>query len=457
MVGRVLMEIFSSRELAIGFWLITFILCGLSSNKFRPILKSLVGSFFNKYIFIPVLGLGINVAAISYLLIEIDVWSFNQYKNVVLWFFIVGIYSLFQVVSANSKGQYLKDMFIDMFKLTTFFEFVITFYNFNFWFELIFIPVMSFVLLLAMFSERNKDHKVVADFFNWLIMIVGFCVVTYVCYQLLIDYEGFFNEGTVYDFIVPVFLTIGVFPYLYIISVYTVYERLFRRLDFKFKGEIFLSHMKSKVFFCFNFNLSHLKRWDRYVMIHGVKSKSEFDRSIKKVRSLLRKDKKRVFVAFNKGWSYYDSIRYLKGYSMVTSYYDHLYNGEWSASSESLKLGEGTFCNNITYHIDGDENAVKCLTLVMHVDDVELFDVALDKFREISDYLFRKAIPSGKGLSIETESVGGKETDIYQTNIVELEGRQVMIQKRNHVGRDTFEVRFSLSVDKKSFKYLDTI
>jgi hypothetical protein len=244
---------------------------------------------------------------------------------------------------------------------------------------------------------------------------------------------------------------------LYIISVYTVYERLFRRLDFKFKGKAFLAYMKTKVFFCFNFNLSHLKRWDRYVMIHGVESESEFDRSIKKVRFLLRKDKKRVFVAFNKGWSCYDSIRYLKGYSMETSYYDHLYNDEWSASSEALKLGEGSFCNNITYHIDGDENAVKCLTLVLDVEEVELFDVALDKFREISDYLFRKAMPSGKGLFIEAEGVEGKGDEIHQTHIVELEGRQVMIQKRKHVNRDTFELRLSFAVDKESFRYSDGI
>jgi glutamate synthase domain-containing protein 3 len=185
--------------------------------------------------------------------------------------------------------------------------------------------------------------------------------------------------------------------------------------------------------------------------------KIEIDYSIKRIKFLMKRDKGNMPVNFEKGWSHYEARRYLMDYALQTSYYDHLYYEKWSASSDSLKLGEGIFCNKITYHIDGGEDAIKCLTLVLEVEEVDQFEGALNKFREISNHLFQVSVSAKKELNINIEEAEGNDSDIYQTHMTEIEGRQIMIQKRNHVNLDTFELRLSFSVDKNSFKYTDTI
>ncbi len=451
------MDFFSSRELAIGFWLAAGLAYFTYSDKFRLFVKNIFSCFCSIYILVPIIGLGFFVATLSCILIEFGLWDSNQYKNVTLWFICVDIYALFQVSDVNKGVKYFKETAADLLMITVVFEFIVTFYSFDFWFELFFIPIMTIIMLTSVMSEKNNENKDATNFLRRLISLIGFIIIFYIIYLYISESDQFFTEGTIVDFIVPILLTIGVFPYLYIFMIYVEYERLFRRLDFKLKDKDLGRSAKLKVVLFFNFNLSHLKRWDRYIMIHGIETKVDFNESIKRVRSLLRRDKKNIPVTFSKGWSHYEARRYLNDYGLVTSYYDHLYNGEWTAYSEPLKLGQGVFGNRITYYIDGNEGAVKCLTLVLGVDEAEIFDDSLNEFREIGNHLFRKSFSSSKNLSIETKNVEGEGGGIYQTHTTEFEGRQVMIQKRKHVNRDTFELRLSFSVDKESFKYVDTI
>lgn len=401
--------------------------------------------------------MGAYVAILSYFLIELDIWNFNQYKNVTLWFICVGIYSLFQVADFNKGVKYFKETAIDLFKITTIFEFIVTFYSFNFWFEIIFIPLTTLIMLMAVLSENNKEHKIVSDVPSKLIEIIGSCIIIYISYLLISEPSDFFSEGTAYDFLVPIILTLGIFPYLYMVMLYAEYERFILRLKFTLKNDDLVRHAKFKALYCFNVHLTHLKRWDRYIVIHDIKSNDEIDASIKRIKFLINRDKKNIPVSFDKGWSHYEARRYLKQYGLMTDSYDHMYYEKWSASSEALKLGEGLFCNKITYYIDGNEDSVKCLTLVLDVENTDLFQASLDSFREIGNYLFEKAICEDKELNIMTEEAEGKEDELYQTQITELEGRQVMIQKRKYVNLDTFELRLSYSVDRESFKYADTI
>lgn len=451
------MELFSSRELAIGFWLIVVLTYLVYSDSFRPHLKQVIQCFCNIYILAPIIGLGGYIIIVSYFLVEISIWNLNQYKNVTLWFLCVGIYSLFQVSDVGKGEKYLKDLVFDLFKITTLFEFVVTFHSFSFWFEIVFIPFVTLIMLVAAFSDNKKEHKIVSNFLGKVIEVIGGIVIIYVGYQLLYKPEEFFNEGTIYDFMVPIILTIVIFPYLYFIMLYAKYERIIVGLTIRLKDDELVRYTTRNIIFYFKFCMSCLDRWNRYITLHDVKSKSDIDKSIKRIIFLMKRDKLNIPVSFEKGWSHFDARRYLSKYGLLASYYDHLYDDKWTASSEYFKLGEGYFCNKIKYYIDGCEDAVKCLTLVLVVEDIPLFQEALNKFRDIGNYIFEKSISKDKELSIKTEEVEGEGDELYETNITEIEGRQIMIQKYKYINREEFELRLSFAVDKESFKYLDTI
>ena len=73
--GGDIMDFFSSRELAIGFWLLIGLMYVTYSESLRPHLKQLLSCFCNIYILTPILGMGFYVAILSYSLIELDIWN----------------------------------------------------------------------------------------------------------------------------------------------------------------------------------------------------------------------------------------------------------------------------------------------------------------------------------------------------------------------------------------------
>ena len=449
------MELFSSRELAIGFWLIVVLTYLVYSESMRAHLKKLILCFCNIYILAPIIGLGGYITLVSYFLVEINIWNLNQYKNVTLWFICVGVYSLFQVSDVGKGEKYLKDLVFDLFKITTLFEFVVTFYSFNFWFEIVFIPFVTVIILVAAFSDNKPEYKIVSNFFNKVIEIIGVLVIIYVGYQLFYQTGEFLSEGTIYDFVIPIILTIAIFPYLYFVMIYIKYERIIVGLKIRLKDEGLVKYTTRNIIFYFKFCTNCLERWNRYITLHDINSKSDVDKSIKRIIFLMKRDKLNHPVSFKKGWSSFDARRYLTKYGLLASYYDHLYYDKWTASSEYLKLGEGFFCNKIKYYIDGGEDVVKCLTLVLEVEDIPSLQEALNKFQELGDYLLEQSISKDKKLSIKTEELEGDE--FYETHITEIEGHQVMIQKSKYINREEFELRLSFAVDKESFKYIETI
>lgn len=451
------MDYFSSRELALSIWLILGIAYLIYSPTFRPHVKKLARCFFSVYIMTPIVGLGLYVAILSYLLIEIGLWDLGQYKNVSLWFVCVGIYSLFKITSINQGQEYLKQTFADLFKLTTLFEFVVTFYSFNFWIELILIPLMTLIMLMSAFSQNKKEHQIVSRLLDKVIISIGLCVITYICHLIILDPSDIFNENTFYDFIVPIALTVGVLPYLYILMTYMEYGRSSQRLRIKLKKKELVTYAKKKSLISFAFRTSELRRWDRYLTFHNIQTKEDINNSITTVKLLIKRNKTAIPVEFECGWSHFEARRYLKNHGLMTSHYDHLYQKKWSASSEPLKLGEGIFSNRITYYIDGSEEAARCLTLVLDVSDVDLFKTDLAKFKEIGNALFDKAISNDKSLNIQIEEKYNIETDNNQAYVTETEGRQIMIQKYSRINSDAFEIRLSFAVDRDSFKYADTI
>ncbi len=451
------MGVFSDRELAIGVWLIAFVGYVLYSKNLRPHIALVIRSFCSIYIVIPILGLGIWVTLLSCLLIEIELWNSGQYKNVALWFVVVGIYSLFQVTDSGKGGKYFKDTAADLVKATTLLEFVVAFYSFSFWFELVSVPIVTALFLMSAIAKKNEEHQLVAHILDKFIVGIGLCIIAYVGHLILTKPGEFFSEGTAYDFFVPLVLTLFIFPYLFLVMLYSEYERSFRRLHFILKDNELESYARKKSLFAFNFHLSHLKRWERYLRLQDASSKLDVDNSIERIQFLLRRDKKNIPVSYSQGWSHYEARRYLSGHGLMTTYYDHSFHGRWTASSEQLKLGDSIFCNKLTYHIDGDENSVQCLTLVLNVDDTSLLEAGIDEFKVVGDALVEAAVSSDKELSIKIDETKEVKEGENQTYTTELEGRQIMIQKLARDYRNAIELRLSIASDKESFKYIDSM
>src|SRR5690554_6911185 len=100
-MGNLLHELtvlFNNRELAIGFWLIVFIIFALFIKGVREKLQDIVKILLCKQIVLWFLSMAAYYLVLIFILAQIGFWDISLIKETVLWFIIVGISSSLKAV-----------------------------------------------------------------------------------------------------------------------------------------------------------------------------------------------------------------------------------------------------------------------------------------------------------------------------------------------------------------------
>jgi hypothetical protein len=226
-----LQEIFNNREISLLIWLGIFIIFVLTQKSMRNTLVDVVKLLFGKYFLAIYLTLGIYLFGIFSLLKAIGLWTSADIKDSIFWLFSVAFVLVFSLNKAKDR-KYFKEILIDTIKVIAILEFVINFYNFSLVTELILLPVLIFIVMLQAVAGLDSKNAQVAKLLTNLMAIFGFGLLIYSIYQLANGYTDFFKLGTLHSFILPIILTILFLPYLYCLSLYSIYESYFIRLDF---------------------------------------------------------------------------------------------------------------------------------------------------------------------------------------------------------------------------------
>jgi hypothetical protein len=191
------------------------------------VVKLLLG----KYFLAIYLTLGIYLFGIFSLVKAIGLWTSADIKDSIFWLFSVAFVLIFSLNKAKNS-KYFREILIDTIKVIAILEFVINFYNFSLVTELILLPVLIFIVMLQVFAELDSKNAQVAKLLTNFMAIFGFGLLIYSIYQMANGYSDFFKLGTLHSFVLPIILTILFLPYLYFLSLYSIYESYFIRLDF---------------------------------------------------------------------------------------------------------------------------------------------------------------------------------------------------------------------------------
>jgi hypothetical protein len=197
----------------------------------RNSLANFVKLLFGKYFLVIYLTLGIYLFGVFSLLKLLGFWTSADIKDSIFWLFSVVFVLVFSLNKAKDSN-YFKGIIIDTIKVIAILEFVINLYNFSLVTELILLPVLIFIGMLQAEAGLDSKNARVAKILTNLIAIFGFGLLIYSIYKVANGYSDFFKLGTLHSFILPIILSILFLPYLYFLSLYSIYESYFIRLDF---------------------------------------------------------------------------------------------------------------------------------------------------------------------------------------------------------------------------------
>lgn len=216
-------SIFNSREQALIIWLLAIIIWSFSSDKMRPRAISLIKAFFAPKVILVLVVCWIYISIILIFANKIGWWNQSMLKDSIVWMFMV-IVLIMKVVSKGSKTSSLLEIFKDVVQPIVIAEFIINLNTFGLFWELLLLPLITFIYILTLFGQRNPEHAIVVKFFNFLLACWGLYIITWSIYQVVINFNQTDKHQEGLNFFHPIWLTIAFLPCLYGVMMYSRYD-----------------------------------------------------------------------------------------------------------------------------------------------------------------------------------------------------------------------------------------
>ncbi|MBK7969370.1 MAG: hypothetical protein IPK08_10745 [Bacteroidetes bacterium] len=155
--------------------------------------------------------------------------------------------------------KYFKKLLADSLKWTLLIEFLINFHTFSLIIEILIFPFMLFIVTMQVFSETDKQYEAVNKLFTGILSMIGILIFLYSLILAIYKSNEFFTFGNLNEFLLPVYMTILLMPFLYVIALFIQYESLFVRLRFMTSDKVLYRTVKLQIYINASCNLNNLK------------------------------------------------------------------------------------------------------------------------------------------------------------------------------------------------------
>lgn len=217
------------------------------------------------------------LAAIYFVSRNLDLLELRHTKELVLWYFGVGIATCFALVHEKKPDHLLWQLFADNVKAAAILSFVITSYTFSFFIELVLVPLVALIVAFKTVAESQKESHQVVKFFGVLQILVGFAVIGKAAVSAWYDREQLLSVNTFWELVFPVWLTLVAFPFWWFFALFLNYEEINFRMRFFDKERVWSGYARNKIFQRFRFRLIPLKQFIKEFHVHEISSTLDVD------------------------------------------------------------------------------------------------------------------------------------------------------------------------------------
>lgn len=221
----------NNRELALLIWLGAVLAMFLLRGALRSILFELVRTVLQPVLVVPVLLMAGWTGGLILVAVRFTWWEAELATDTVVWFVGTALVLMFRVTDALGEERFFRHTIIGAVRVTVLVEVFVNLYVFSLPVELTLLPVLTVLLMLSVVAGSEQRFASVKALIDIMLALVGFALITYVAFQIVTDWQDFDKAGALRKFALPVWLTIGIVPFVYLLSLYAAYEGAFKRID----------------------------------------------------------------------------------------------------------------------------------------------------------------------------------------------------------------------------------
>jgi hypothetical protein len=224
----------NNREIAVLVWTGAFLAWALLKKDLRGPLWNVVKAFLQPAILLPTIGYFAWAAGLVFLAAREGVWNWEVASDTVVWA-IASFALLFHSEEVLHGDHFLRRKAAKALQATILVEVFINLVVFPLIVELILVPLVTFLAMTSAFSSLQPQWQEGGRLVDGALAWIGLTLLAYVGIRLATN-PGLLNETTGLRFLLPVWLSLGVLPYIYLLALYAGYDSAFRRINFNFNS-----------------------------------------------------------------------------------------------------------------------------------------------------------------------------------------------------------------------------
>lgn len=230
-------DLLNNREVAVGLWLIALIVFAASKKVVRSSFADVLKAFFTPKIIIPLLLSFTPSALVVWLLASLNHWDLSVLKETIYWVVGTGIIMFSKFNGVKDLKSLYKQTAKETLALVVILEFIIWLYIFPLWAELLFVPFVTFIVLLATVAKYIKTDgiELTRKVLNGTQVFIGLLVLLLAFISFVRSPATLFTLQNLELFLLPIVLSLTYVPSVYFIALYSKYELVFNRINYPMK------------------------------------------------------------------------------------------------------------------------------------------------------------------------------------------------------------------------------
>lgn len=221
----------NNREWAALFWLAAALLWLISRRDLRLRLGGVLRSALRPFILLPLAAMLAYVGLEVWIGSKLSLWQASLLKGTIVWVIASGLAMFFSFGKASEK-HFFRRTIRGTVGATVFVGFFTNLVPFNLFSELLIQPVLTILILLSFVADLDESHHDVKKWADRLLAVIGFLLFGITARALYATWDQIDKQMVLLQFSLPVWLTIGFLPCVYLFGVYVHYDVPFRRINY---------------------------------------------------------------------------------------------------------------------------------------------------------------------------------------------------------------------------------
>ena len=191
-------------------------------------------------------------------------WHVGLLKETVFWLCFAGFPMIYTFVTPNEDKDIFRTIFFDNVKAVILIEFLVNTYTFPLLGELLFVPVVTFFVIVDAVVRLDEKNAQVSRLTGGLLAIIGFTVIGFAIHKALGDYRNLGTLDTVRNLLFVPILSIAFSPFIYVLLLLTTYKLVFRQITIgPEKGPDLKSYARRRIWLSYGLRLKQLRAFSR--------------------------------------------------------------------------------------------------------------------------------------------------------------------------------------------------